>query len=122
MVQRRGMTHLGSNLSLDLGPHQQAALSQHAVVQERSTGLGGIAYIEATGSRLEVTAITHLPTRLCVERRLVQDHNALLAFIQDVDRLSFFIERDHFRRTSSGAVAGELGGHVDLRHRERCCP
>src|SRR5450830_172490 len=114
VVQRSGVAHVGVHLGFHRRTDGQAARRQHAVVQERTAGLGGIAYIKTTGRSLEETAVANLPTGFGVERRLVQDHHAVIAFTQDVDRLAVFIQGDHFGRAVGGLVAGELGGHVNL--------
>ncbi|MNK89838.1 hypothetical protein D3C87_1098620 [compost metagenome] len=85
VVQRRGVTHLGVNVGLDRRTDDQATRIQDTVVQECTAGLGGVTHVETRAARLQVTAIADLATGLGVERRLVENDHALIAFAQYVD-------------------------------------
>ena len=114
VVQRRGVTHIGVHLGFNGFAHFQAARSNHAVVQESATGLGGVAHVKAGSTRLQVTAIADLTARFGIERGLVENHHTLVAFVQAGNRLPFFIQRNHLGRGLGSVVTDKLGRHVDF--------
>ncbi|MNM68598.1 hypothetical protein D3C81_801620 [compost metagenome] len=114
VVQRSGVTHVSLDVSFHRCANDQTARRQHAVVQECATGLGGVTHVKARSASLQITTIANLTTGFGVERRLVENDHALVAFTQDIDRLAIFVDSHDFCRTAGIGVAGELGGHVNL--------
>src|SRR5690606_16856460 len=114
MVQRGGLAHRGVDLGLDAGADAQAAPGDHAVVQEGTAGLGGVAHVEAHAGALEVAAVTDLATRLGVERGLVQHHHALLALGEAVDGGAGLEQGDDLAAAAGALVTEEDGVAVNL--------
>ena len=114
VVQGRGVTHIGIHLGINGFTHFQAARSNHTVMQEGTAGLGGVAHIKARSASLQVTAIANLTARFGIERGLVENHHALVAFVQAGNRLPFFVQSNHLGRSLGSVVTNKLGRHVDL--------
>ncbi|MNF43853.1 hypothetical protein D3C84_249540 [compost metagenome] len=115
VVERGGAAHRG----IDLGFHgladAQAACADHAVVQVGATGLGGIAHVEAHATGIaQVAAVTDLAAGFGVERGAVEDHHALLAFLQLLDRRAGLEQGDDLALAEGVFVAGEQGIGIDL--------
>ncbi len=84
------------------------------MVQVRAAGLGGVAHVEAHAGTLQVAAVTDLAAGLGVERGLVEDDDALLAFVQLLDGLAVLEQGDDLAGTRNALVAEEAGVAVDF--------
>lgn len=114
VVERGGLAYRGVDLGLDRAADAQVAPGDHAMVQVRAASLGGIAHLEAHASRLEVATVADLAAGLGVERRLVEDHDALLALLQALDGLAVPEQRDDLPGAGDALIAEEAGLAVDL--------
>lgn len=114
VVERGGLAYRGVDLGLDRAADAQVAPGDHAMVQVRAASLGGIAHVEAHASRLEVATVADLAAGLGVERRLVEDHDALLALLQALDGLAVPEQRDDLPGAGDALIAEEAGLAVDL--------
>lgn len=114
MVERGGLAHRGVDLGLDRAADAQVAPGDHAMVQVRAAGLGGIAHVETHASRLEVATVADLAAGLGVERRLVENHDTLLALLQALDGLAVPEQRDDLPGAGDALIAKEAGLTVDL--------
>src|SRR3990167_2958506 len=114
MVQRSGLTHTCVDLGLDRSPNAQAALGHNPMMQEGTASLGGVAHIETHACPFKETAVADLAAGFGVERRLVENHNALLAFFQAVHGLASGEQRDDLAAAAGALVTEERGVAVDL--------
>src|SRR5690606_21142347 len=84
------------------------------MVQESSAGLAGVAHIKAQAFTGKVTAISDLPARLSVKRRLVEHHHALFARIQLRDTHAFLEQRDDLAAAGRAGITDEPRLALDL--------
>ncbi len=82
-------------------------------MQPQPSGLRRIAHLETHPWRLDHTGVTHLPSRLGVERRHIQHDDTMSTFIDVLDALSFTQQRQHTGSRGQRLVANE---HCRLVH------
>src|SRR5690606_28836706 len=114
VVLRGGLTDTRLDLGTHAGADAQAATGSNAMVQHGTAGLGGFAHFEAHAGTFQEAAVTDLATGLGIERGLVEDHHALVAFRQAVDGDAVLEQRHNLTAAAGALVAGEAGITLDL--------
>src|SRR3546814_410047 len=107
MVERSGLAHGRIHSRLDIRTYVQRAAVDDAVMQECAAGLAGIADIETQALCRQIATVTNLAAGLCIERRLIEHHDAFLASAQAVDHHAFLEQRKHLTGTGCALVTEE---------------
>ncbi len=115
VVAHGRLTQRGVHLGRERLAHGQTALDHDAFVEMMPGLLAGIGDLETAATGLQVAGIPHLAAGLAVERRAIQHHDALLAFLERVEGIALSIDDRRYRRQIfETVVTGKLGAALEL--------